>query len=87
MMKQIFVVVATIALIILVIAAERGIEKSEAQSPKDIAPYKIAELPEGSVVYKLVHQGCELFVVERYHVELKYGNAVAASITTGRGCK
>lgn len=54
---------------------------------KSFPPYLLFELPDGSKVYKAMDQGCELFIAERYHHEMKYGSTVAVSITTGRGCK
>lgn len=79
-------VLMLVGVLFTAILAEHYIERVEAQesSPKEIAPYKFAELPHGSEVYKIVHQGCELFVVENY--TMSHG-AVTAAITTGRGCK
>jgi hypothetical protein len=61
-----------------------------ASAQSDIAPYRFAVLdsPNGYkvYVYKVVHQGCELFVA----VGAEYGYAqggASPSITTGRGCR
>ena len=75
--------VVTICICALVIA-----EKVHAQTKleqQEVAPYEFAELPDANnvKVYKLVHQGCEIFVV--YHKEWKYADTVG--IATGRGCK
>jgi len=59
----------------------------QAQSQQEVSPYVFATTPDGTQVFKMVHQGCELFVAERHKVEIKYGDAVSVSITTGRGCK
>lgn len=57
---------------------------SSAQENQEVAPYAFAHLPHG-IVYKTVHQGCELFIVES--VSYPYGQQVTYAITTGRGCK
>jgi hypothetical protein len=51
---------------------------------EEVAPYAFAKLPHGTV-YKTVHQGCEIFIVES--VSWPYGEQVIYSIATGRGCK
>lgn len=54
----------------------------------EIAPYAFAELPHGGTIYKAVHEGCELFIVEGYQRvggAGDYGRSYA--IATGRGCK
>lgn len=66
---------------------EHQLRTVEAQSPQEVAPYVFATTPDGTNVFKMVHQGCELFLAERHKSEIKYGDAVSVSITTGRGCK
>jgi len=54
----------------------------------EITPYAFAELPHGGTIYKAVHEGCELFIVEGYERIAgsgDYGRSYA--IATGRGCK
>ncbi len=58
----------------------------EAQSPQEVAPYLFATAGE-TKVFKLVHQGCELFVAENIHWQANRSDSVGVSITAGRGCK
>jgi hypothetical protein len=61
-----------------------------AAAQSDVAPYRIASLrsPNGNevYVYKLVHQGCELFVAVGDEWGYISGGA-SSSIATGRGCR
>jgi hypothetical protein len=54
---------------------------------EEIPPYKFADLPHGRI-YKAVHEGCELFIVEG---EMRVSGADDAghfyAIATGRGCR
>ena len=56
-----------------------------AQNNREVAPYKFADLPYGRI-YKSVHEGCELFIVESdfftdYH---NLTEQHAYSVTLGR---
>jgi hypothetical protein len=55
-----------------------------ADSPQEVAPYKVTDIPQegGLKLYKLVHQGCELFVLHQYN-----GHDDSIALATGRGCK
>jgi len=61
-----------------------------AQETQEVKPYVFAELPHGRI-YKTVHEGCELFIVEtRSDWEMAYRDTNSTynyAITTGRGCK
>lgn len=53
-----------------------------AQEPKrEIQPYAFADVEENVRVYKVVHEGCELYIVVNNNGHDSVG------ITTGRGCK
>lgn len=55
---------------------------------KEVKPYAFAALPYGGKIYKAVHEGCELFIVEGYQrvpAAPDYGGNYA--IATGRGCR
>lgn len=59
---------------------------ARAQSSAEVAPYEVGDIKTPLIghvaVYKVAHQGCELFVV--------IGNGIheyTTAITTGRGCK
>jgi hypothetical protein len=56
-----------------------------ADEQKEIAPYKFADLPHGRI-YKAVHEGCELYIVES---EWTTGAGLNETyqVATGRGCK
>jgi cbb3-type cytochrome oxidase cytochrome c subunit len=62
-----------------------------AQETEEVKPYVFAELPHGRI-YKAVHEGCEIFIVESDiaipggQSAQRYGTT-AYSIATGRGCK
>lgn len=61
-------------------------KKAKAETTQEVAPYLVGTA--GSTkVYKLVHQGCEIFVAENYQFQMNHGDAVAAGIATGRGCQ
>lgn len=76
--------------ILTAITAVISVERSHAQEANEAKPYVFADLPHGRI-YKAVHQGCEIFVVES-DINIpagSYGMANgqhAYSITTGRGC-
>lgn len=60
---------------------------SKAQDQLEVAPYQFATIPvemfsKDVKVYKVVHQGCELFVSVTTGVRDNH-----SSIATGRGCK
>ena len=64
----------------------------QAQESNEVAPYKFADLPHGRI-YKAIHQGCEIFIVEN-DVQLPGGNYGVLSypqhsyaVATGRGCR
>jgi hypothetical protein len=50
------------------------------QTFEEVKPYVFADLPNGRI-YKAVHEGCELFIVEAGPSAYTY------AIATGRGCK
>lgn len=52
----------------------------QAQSVQEVPPYKFADLPHGRI-YKAVHEGCELYIVES-NLSLQVPEQYA--ITTGR---
>jgi hypothetical protein len=52
----------------------------------EVKPYVFAELPHGRI-YKTVHEGCELYIVESdWEAAQTWGNHTY-SITAGKGCK
>lgn len=55
------------------------VEAQDKQS--DVAPYLVSNGIQNADVYKLVHQGCELFVV------VGHGAPWTVAVATGRGCK
>lgn len=58
-----------------------------ADDNQEIAPYKFADLPHGRI-YKAVHEGCELFIVENdFLPEHGVVTQHQYSISTGRGCR
>jgi hypothetical protein len=68
--------------------ARRRVNASEFN---EVKPYVFAELPHGRI-YKTVHEGCELYVVESDvtipsgQYGMPFGTEVY-SITAGKGCK
>ena len=80
-------IVAALGLLLFLFLVEWRLDHPvEAQSPQEVAPYLVGTA--GSTkIYKLVHQGCELFVAENYQYQINHGDAVGVSISTGRGCK
>jgi hypothetical protein len=53
---------------------------------QEVKPYVFADLPHGRI-YKTVHEGCELYIVEADVVYGTGGSSHAYDITAGRGCK
>jgi hypothetical protein len=75
-------------LIVLGVVAASRI--SEAQSPQEIKPYQVGEVGvpfhmQPVTIYKLVHQGCEVFIAVNGTISGK--EAASVAIATGRGCK
>lgn len=65
------------------------IRNTKADGAQDIPPYEFAHIPVefhavDVKVYKVVHQGCELFVATNGAMGHE---AASIAITTGRGCK
>lgn len=63
--------------------AEAREAQKDAQN-QEVAPYKVSELPAEPGVFKLVHQGCEIFVV---HDNRSWHKENSVGIALGRGCK
>lgn len=94
--EKIGVVLVVFFLYLLVISAFYALifkeEKVQAQQPDDrskteVAPYKFADLPHGRI-YKAVHEGCELFIVETDNdTTMSSGHGFTYSVTAARGCK
>jgi hypothetical protein len=53
---------------------------------QEVKPYTFAELPHGRI-YKTVHEGCELYVVENDFYTYGARDQHQYAITSGRGCK
>jgi hypothetical protein len=53
---------------------------------QEVKPYVFAELPHGRI-YKTVHEGCELYVVENDFYTYGARDQHQYAITSGRGCK
>lgn len=79
------VLVAAVLMNAFVMWSQKG--QAKAQAPQTVAPYKVADLPNAEGVFKLVHQGCEIFVVRQYVTQVNHGDMVSVGIATGRGCK
>lgn len=62
-------------------AIDRVVEAQNLQV-QETKPYEFAELPHG-FIYKAVHEGCELYIVEAN----TDSTHMSYSIATGRGCK
>lgn len=73
--------VGILGIIIMFLCAYCDGPSTEAQAPSEVKPYAFADIP-GGEVYKLVHEGCELYIV----LDSAYNNP-SVSITTGHGCK
>lgn len=58
------------------------------ESAKDFPPYKFAEIPDESGMYKMVYQGCEIFIaVGGSTGELSFKSYPrSVSVSTGRNC-
>lgn len=85
-----FDVVLLVALVFICVLVGVGVASSRAQQqpqPKSYAPYEIGVLPDGSHVYKMNDQGCEIYVVENLHGQMQRSDSIAVGIATGRGCK
>jgi hypothetical protein len=85
MRKYLLAIVATV--LMLVIAGR--IKTVKADIPQDVAPYEFAHIPVefhavDVKVYKMVHQGCEIFVTTNSAMGHE---AASIAIATGRGCK
>jgi hypothetical protein len=55
---------------------------------QEVKPYVFAELPHGRI-YKTVHEGCELYIVEN-DMQTDYRNIAEQhiyAIAAGRGCR
>ena len=83
-----FLILCVAVLIILAAFAAVKIRADE----QEVAPYRFADLPHGRI-YKVVQQGCELFIVES-DVQLPSGQYGVLSypqhsyaVATGRGCR
>jgi hypothetical protein len=63
-------------------------ETVRAMENQEVKPYVFAELPHGRI-YKTVHEGCELYIVENDMTGTAGQNAYEHfySISSGRGCK
>jgi hypothetical protein len=62
--------------------------RPHAMEMQEVKPYVFANLPHGRI-YKTVHEGCELYIVEN-DMQTDYRNIADQhiySIATGRGCK
>jgi hypothetical protein len=59
---------------------------SHAMEFQEVKPYVFAELPHGRI-YKTVHEGCEVYIVESDSIHANDWDTHQYSITTGRGCK
>ena len=80
---------AVVGTLLLLYATIFSKNRTHADDQQEVKPYVFAELPHGRI-YKTVHEGCELFIVEsdiptlanqpgeQFH---HYG------IATGRGCR
>ena len=51
-----------------------------------MTPYAVGKIGEATV-YKLVHEGCEIYVVREYVAQVKRADSTAVAIATGRGCR
>jgi hypothetical protein len=89
-MKKIWLFCLSFALMtlsIVIFCAPNTLGQSQGQ---EVKPYVVAELPNGSKLYKLVHQGCELFYVAGsvgHTGELMKEWNTPVALTTGRGCR
>lgn len=80
-------VLNVVLLVQLVLVCVFGYKGVKAQEIKEVRPYAFAELPNGTIVYKTVHEGCELYIAQNYVGQLNHADSVSVAITTGRGCK
>lgn len=61
--------------------------RSSADTNKDFAPYKFADVPQLEGIYKMQYQGCELFItVDNVVNGLDQTIVKTVSIATGRNC-
>jgi len=87
-------VIGALALVGSAILFGLGMREAKAQTveQQEVKPYVFAELPHGRI-YKTVHEGCELFIVETESHGTMSGGSFATfeghtyAIATGRGCK
>jgi hypothetical protein len=83
---QVVLVWVMVVLIVLFIVVDLittvGRELRAQEMTRDVPPYEIGRVGSTGRVFKMVYQGCELFIVEG-HV---YGSDTAYAIATGRGC-
>jgi hypothetical protein len=85
--KRNFVAVVVMLLAIAALLTLQWAKRTHADdSPKEVKPYLVGETPGATKIYKLVHQGCEIFIAENFPIQFQ-PTAVSVSITTGRGCK
>ena len=80
---KVVVLVEVLLVVVLIFATHKAVK---AQEVKEVKPYAFAELPNGTHVYKLVHEGCELYVAQNYVGQINHADSVGIAITTGRGC-
>lgn len=76
-----------VTVILLIVACLIAIGYLEAQTPTEIKPYEFSFIENNGNrihVYKMVHEGCEIFVAsgDPYN-----GSPPSVAITTGRSCK
>jgi hypothetical protein len=85
-MKRLIVELAMVAAIIACVigTVKTSTVSAQAQSSQEVAPYIFAKLTTDTVIYKAVHEGCELYIVES---DAYIGKNPEVAIATGRGCK
>jgi hypothetical protein len=75
------------ALLAVVLRGHDSRLQAQAVAPtNDLPPHKIAETPDGTKLYEMMQQGCQIFIAERLENNTNHSPA-AISITTGRDCK
>jgi hypothetical protein len=79
----------TLAVLAVLVGASLMLPGPKAQSAQEVAPYEFAHIPVefhavDVKVYKVVHQGCEIFVATNGAMGHE---AASIAIATGRGCK
>ena len=73
----------------LLFGASLVLRSTKAEGSQDVAPYEFAHIPVqfhavDVKVYKVVHQGCEIYVATNSAMGHE---AASIAIATGRGCK